>query len=631
MMESTPGGVGGGGSGRSPPVAPQAEIDYWEDEDRIRELLQMCFDEGVYPTEIDPGEMTIDRREVRFKLNTSLDEIEVKWLKERTVSVIYKDAARFLPKNIKDDLVRAFEDGWVLGNERLGGNMRRGRVKIEGPGVASYVAKASEVARFMIEEGQVEVTLGAETYKILFKPWMTRAEFRELRRQEDDRVFWVTAIQIPLDAMPFIYAQIEKAIGKIILAHPADADPARPALVNARFDLDPDSRPNMKDVIWIETSKGDTLEVRLASTDTLRCRKCRQFFHTEDDCRRGTRSRNQGLGERASNPANQAPSWQQHPTASQTGGGQSQGTYQGVLRPTSSQSRQQGSEFQGGVLRNNPTFSPGGGGGGGGGQLGYMGNSALGQLQAQGGSGVGGPYLNNIPTQGIAPGNWAQAAGTQAAGMTLDWYLANGYVPGLWPVAGQVFGNPGRGGPGYIPGSFGGQSVAPTGQVGVAGLIPPGNQVTGLGVTSGPCQGGVGTGMVGTLGMNGHLQGNSGIGTGTGAGNPLGGTPRGGGAVGGTLGEQEAASTPNRSRGRGLGKQRRLSMSSHPEVTPENSRGSRISRDDSEKSVGHDVGIVTPGNKTTRDRRLVSAARTQGTEMPQYLLPLLCTEVRNAK
>ncbi|GBG79396.1 hypothetical protein CBR_g29545 [Chara braunii] len=86
---------------------------------------------------------------------------------------------------------------------------------------------------------------------------MTRAEFRELRKQEEDRVFWVIALQVPLDDMPFIYAQMEKAVGKITLSHPTDADPMRPALVNARFDLVPEARSNMKDVLCIEMPRGD--------------------------------------------------------------------------------------------------------------------------------------------------------------------------------------------------------------------------------------------------------------------------------------------------------------------------------------------------------------------------------------
>ncbi|GBG90486.1 hypothetical protein CBR_g50832 [Chara braunii] len=235
------------GARSPPPVPPEHQQDYWADEDRIRSLLTLCYDDGVFPTDLDPGEMTVRGREASFTLNTSLDEIKVKWLKERTVSVIFKENARFLPKKIKDDTIRAYEDGWILGSTTFPTETRRGRVKVEGPNPVLYVAKSREVAAYMIDEGGADITVRNETYKILFKPWMTRAEFRELRRLEDDRTFWVIAVQIPLDDMSFIYAQIEKAIDTILLAHPPDVDPARPTLVNAKFDVDPDARGNMKD------------------------------------------------------------------------------------------------------------------------------------------------------------------------------------------------------------------------------------------------------------------------------------------------------------------------------------------------------------------------------------------------
>ncbi|GBG83215.1 hypothetical protein CBR_g36829 [Chara braunii] len=254
--------------------------------------------------------------------------------------------------------------------------MRRGRVKIEGPGVASYVAKTREAAQFMLLEGQVEVSLGTETYRLLFKPWMTRAEFRDLRRQEDENVFWVIALQIPLDVMPFIYAQIEKVIGKIVLAHPTDADPARPALVNAKFDLEPEARANMKDVLWIETSKGDTLEVRLASSGTPKCRKCRQFFHTEDECRRGVRSGFQGAPGRAGASSSQAQGYQHQPAASVP----RQGSYQGSLAPSAPNQVPPAGGLQGGFMRNNPMFSPGTGGGG---QSGALGTQLPGPFQSR--------------------------------------------------------------------------------------------------------------------------------------------------------------------------------------------------------------------------------------------------------
>ncbi|GBG78278.1 hypothetical protein CBR_g26309 [Chara braunii] len=260
------------------PPGPMEEQPHCEDEDRIRVLLALCYDDGVYPTDLDPGEMTTEGREVTFTLNTSLDTIKVRWLKEITVSVIFKDNARFLPRKVKDDTIRAFENGWIIGTERFAAKSRRGRVKIEGPNALSYVAKSRQVAEFMIKEGGVDIPLGTKIYKVLFKPWMTRAEFRDLRRQEYERTFWVVAVQIPLDDMPFIYAQVEKAIGRIIQAYPPDADPQRPALVNTKFDIDPEARGNMKDKICIKTSTEDLIEVKLACSTTTKCRGADNSF-----------------------------------------------------------------------------------------------------------------------------------------------------------------------------------------------------------------------------------------------------------------------------------------------------------------------------------------------------------------
>ncbi|GBG74243.1 hypothetical protein CBR_g17953 [Chara braunii] len=534
------------GSGRSPPAAPQMERDYWEDEDRIRELLAMRFDDGIYPTDLYPGEMVMEGREVRFKLNTSLDDIKVKWLKERTVTVIYKDAARFLTKNVKDDLVRAFEDGWIIGNENLTENSRRGRVKIEGPGVASYVAKARE---------------------------------------------------IPLDDMSFIYAQIEKAIGKIVLAHPADADPNRPSLVNARFNLDPEARQNMKDVLWIETAKGDTLEVRLATSETPKCGKCRQFFHTENECRRGGGQRNQGIAGAMSN--NQMQNLQQGQVVSGQGGGQNSRGYQGVMRPRQGTPAPSGAASHDEATRMNPVFSPRGGNSPRMGQMvvPVMGNPAMGSLlgnqsQAPTGAGPSNLLYGMPPLQGMGlQGNWWQG-GT----FPTDWLMASGYNPTLWP--------------GMMMGSQGGQ-----GGMGLGGLggQPGDSEIQQQGIPTTSIPGAAGSSAAGRD-----------------ANKP---SPSGRGNSMGGGGEEdkkkELENTPGRSRGRGVGKQRRLSLTSLPEVTPEHSRSSRISREDSGNSVSQELAAVTPGNKTTRGRRLASS-REQGSEMAQYLLPLLCTFDRNS-
>ncbi|GBG59134.1 hypothetical protein CBR_g32151 [Chara braunii] len=225
-----------------------------------------------------PGKWKFKAESCNSLLNTSLDEIKIKWLKERTVSVIFKENARFLSRKVKDDTIRAFEDGWILGRDRFPGETRRGR--------------------------------------------------------------------------------IERAIGKIERAYPSDADPERPALVNAKFELDSVAKDNMKDKLWIVTSKGDRLEIRLVCATTMRCRVCKQFFHTEADCRRNGGSHNRGIMGDA-NVANQQPSQAQSSTGQQE---RRRSHYQGPLRPQPSRQAPAGNSAPAGFASAtvNPVFSPGG-------------------------------------------------------------------------------------------------------------------------------------------------------------------------------------------------------------------------------------------------------------------------------
>ncbi|GBG77371.1 hypothetical protein CBR_g23702 [Chara braunii] len=529
-----------------------------EDKKRAETDKEVVMRRKVKVTRVEnPGEMVVEGTEVRFKLNTSLDDIKVKWLKERTVTVVFRDEARFLLRRVKDDLVRAFEDGWIIGNGDLPQNERRGRIKIEGPGVASYVAKAKDVDEFMIAEQLVEVTLGDTTYKILFKPWMTRVEFRNLRKQEEDGVFWVMALQIPLDDMPFIYAQIEKAIGKIILAHPTNADPRGPALVNARFDLVPEARPNMKDVLWIETAKGDTLEIKLASSGTIKCRTCKQFFHSEQECRRNE-------GQHAGGPGSSCQPQQQHQRqATPLNSGGQNPRYQGPLGPRPIIPAPSGAASHRGMIRMNPTFSPQGNGrniqgmqqqAGGRSMLGDMGGG--GPFQGQMGVGMAGGFPQG-PGQnggqgiyGVPIHQGGQLGAWQGGGVSTEWLLANGIHPALWAgLLNAHGGTPLR--------SQGGGTTTQQGQV------PFGMQE----------------------GRQGYPETEQ----------PIGGRPSeatGGDRAGPSMGPDQS-----RNKSRGAGKQRRLSTTLQPEITPEPSRGSRLSRSGSEKSVGQDFGMATPGKR----------------------------------
>ncbi|GBG74775.1 hypothetical protein CBR_g19287 [Chara braunii] len=233
--------------------------------------------------------MTVQGRNVRFKVKDSIDRVTVQWLKERTITVIFRDAARFLPRNVKEDLSRAYEVERIQAGD-FGEGLSRGRVKLESLSVASYVAKSTIIFSWLVDKRSAEVVLGGDTYRMEFKPWLTTAQVREQRRLEDLSTFWVIAVQVPLDAMFYLESHIRRAIGPVTLTHPPERDRQKPALVNIKFDLEPEARPNMKDSIIVDTFEGDELEVKLASSDTPRCRKCRAFFHTADECRRGGRS-----------------------------------------------------------------------------------------------------------------------------------------------------------------------------------------------------------------------------------------------------------------------------------------------------------------------------------------------------
>ncbi|GBG77079.1 hypothetical protein CBR_g23405 [Chara braunii] len=215
-------------------------------------------------------------------------------VKEHTVTIIFREGARFLPRKVKDDLVRAYKDARVQDRSFEAASFSSGRVKVESPNVVSYVAKSRVIASWLVLKARDEITIGANVYKLDFKPWLSKVQLREQRREEDELSFWVIAVQVPLDSFFYLEAQISKAIGQVTRTHPTEPDRLKPSLVNIKFDLDPAARPNMKDKIWVETAEGDSLEVKLASLDTPKCRRCRAVFHTESECRRNPRQQQAG-------------------------------------------------------------------------------------------------------------------------------------------------------------------------------------------------------------------------------------------------------------------------------------------------------------------------------------------------
>ncbi|GBG74394.1 hypothetical protein CBR_g18805 [Chara braunii] len=245
----------------------QVPGNYQLEEDRVKETIRACYEEGILPTNIDSGEMTVEGREAKFVLNSAVDEIKVKWLKARMVTVIFREGARFLAKKVKEDLIRAYEDVWIR-DETFGHDFKRGRIKVESPNAVSYIPRSQAITDWMLGKRSDFIDLSNTTYRTEFKPWMTRAEVPDWRRTVDENTFWVVAVGIQLDEMAFIYMHIERAIGKIIKHHQPKADETDPKLVNLRFDLDPAAKANMKDKIWVQTHQGDLLEVRMASAES---------------------------------------------------------------------------------------------------------------------------------------------------------------------------------------------------------------------------------------------------------------------------------------------------------------------------------------------------------------------------
>ncbi|GBG59786.1 hypothetical protein CBR_g54890 [Chara braunii] len=158
--------------------------NYLEDE-WVKEMVRACYEDGILPTNIDGGTMKVNGREVAFVLNRSIDELKVKWLKSRTVTVIFRDGARFLPRRVKENVIHAYEDGWIR-DDAFGADFKRGRIKVESPNVASYIPRAQEVTDWMLAKKTNFIDLVGTTYRTDFKPWMTRAEVRDWRKTIDE-------------------------------------------------------------------------------------------------------------------------------------------------------------------------------------------------------------------------------------------------------------------------------------------------------------------------------------------------------------------------------------------------------------------------------------------------------------
>ncbi|GBG75455.1 hypothetical protein CBR_g20086 [Chara braunii] len=239
---------------------------------RVKESVGKCYDEGTCPDEVDLGEVVEDGEGKRFVVYEAVDGIKEQWLKERTVIIIFQDEARGLSRQVKLDLVRAYEDGWFA-RKLFNLDIKRGRVRFEGPNVILYVAKAGEVATWLIEQGEAILELQDKEYRATFKPWMTRQDLKKLRLQEAERNFWIVALRVQLDAYYYLRSAVTKMSGEVLNMHPPKFDSTRPKLMNVKLDMSPDARFRVDDELVIESSKGERWKVEVATPYTDWCRR----------------------------------------------------------------------------------------------------------------------------------------------------------------------------------------------------------------------------------------------------------------------------------------------------------------------------------------------------------------------
>ncbi|GBG63278.1 hypothetical protein CBR_g37364 [Chara braunii] len=223
---------------------PQQPTIFWSIEDQARQSIGQSYDEGVMQINPNFREVVIDAKGERFKVNCSLEQIKEKWLKERTVIVVFHDNSRNLTRGVKEDLIRAYEDGWMA-RRLFSPEVRRGRITFEGANIISYVAKSPKVAAWMVQKASTNLNLRGVDYPVMFKSWTTKADLKELRLKEAETNFWIVALRVPLEPFYYLPSTVEGLIGGVKNMHPPEADRSRTKLMNVKFDMDPQARINV--------------------------------------------------------------------------------------------------------------------------------------------------------------------------------------------------------------------------------------------------------------------------------------------------------------------------------------------------------------------------------------------------
>ncbi|GBG67570.1 hypothetical protein CBR_g699 [Chara braunii] len=230
-------------------------------------------------------EVIEDGEEKRFVVKGLVNEVKDEFLKERSVLVIFQGEARNLARSVKEDLIRAYEDGWTA-RRLFDPGLRRGRVKFDSPNVASYMAKAKEIAQWLLREGELKIKLEQKEYMVQFKPRLTKQEMQNVRIQEAAMKFWIMALRVPLNAYYYPLSAVKWIFGEVIAMHNPEYDRDRPKLMNVKFDMPPEARYRIDDDLVIESPEGERWKVEIVSPYTDWCRRCTWYYHTEESCPR---------------------------------------------------------------------------------------------------------------------------------------------------------------------------------------------------------------------------------------------------------------------------------------------------------------------------------------------------------
>ncbi|GBG67350.1 hypothetical protein CBR_g487 [Chara braunii] len=118
---------------------------------------------------------------------------------------------------------------------------------------------------------------------------LTRGVKDDLIRSFEDG--WL-ARRVPLDAMYYLPSAVEGLIGGLKQMHAPEANRSRPKLMNVKIDMEPQARFKVEDTLNIESPKGEWWKVEVATPYSDWCRKCRWYFHTEQNCPRQGFDRN---------------------------------------------------------------------------------------------------------------------------------------------------------------------------------------------------------------------------------------------------------------------------------------------------------------------------------------------------